>query len=253
MGRLYRWDLRAEQRVVGGGDGERRRPLLARRHVAHWTIGTIPDSRRPIETGSPTRYANVANPATPSATTCTSASPPPTPTSRGAVCVVTGAAVATARPSRPWPSGSPTTWATRSCSSRTRASPPAKSAYAASNVAVHAFSESLRAELRGNGVGVTQVVPGPLATGIVRAGRAVDPAQQDAEVRFVEHRAVPLEPLALGSSDVDAGTAPPRRSGRRRSRATRWPQDVDVVPMGVHRPRTPPQALLASELLSRHP
>ncbi len=71
--------------------------------------------------------------------------------------------------------------------------PPGKSAYAASKAAVRALSESLRAELHGSGVSVTLLVPGPLATGIVRAGRAVDPAQQEAEARLVERRAVPLE------------------------------------------------------------
>ena len=71
--------------------------------------------------------------------------------------------------------------------------PPGKSAYAASKAAVRALTESLRAELRGSGVGVTLLVPGPLATGIVRAGRAVDEAQREAEARLVERRAEPLE------------------------------------------------------------
>lgn len=71
--------------------------------------------------------------------------------------------------------------------------PPGKSAYAASKAAVRALAESLRAELRGSGVGVTLLVPGPLDTGIVRASRAVDPAQREAEARFVARRAVPLE------------------------------------------------------------
>jgi NAD(P)-dependent dehydrogenase (short-subunit alcohol dehydrogenase family) len=70
--------------------------------------------------------------------------------------------------------------------------PPGKSAYAASKAAVRALAESLRAELRGSGVGVTLLVPGPLDTGIVRAARAVDPAQREAEARFVARRAVPL-------------------------------------------------------------
>lgn len=70
--------------------------------------------------------------------------------------------------------------------------PPGKSAYAASKAAVRALAESLRAELHGTGVGVTLLVPGPLATGIVRASRAVDPAQREAEARFVAARAVPL-------------------------------------------------------------
>jgi NAD(P)-dependent dehydrogenase (short-subunit alcohol dehydrogenase family) len=71
--------------------------------------------------------------------------------------------------------------------------PPGKSAYAASKAAVRALAESLRAELQGSGVGVTLLVPGPLDTGIVRASRAVDPAQREAEARLVARRAVPLE------------------------------------------------------------
>ncbi len=71
--------------------------------------------------------------------------------------------------------------------------PPGKSAYAASKAAVRALAESLRAELRGAGVGVTLLVPGPLDTGIVRTSRAVDPGQREAEARFVARRALPLE------------------------------------------------------------
>lgn len=68
-----------------------------------------------------------------------------------------------------------------------------KSAYSASKAAVRALSESLRAELFGTGVGVTVLFPGPLDTGLVAGGRAVDPAQRDREARFVAARALPLE------------------------------------------------------------
>lgn len=68
-----------------------------------------------------------------------------------------------------------------------------KSAYCASKAALRSFSESLRAELSDTAIGVTLLFPGPLDTGLVRNGRAVDPAQREAEAKFVAGRAVSLE------------------------------------------------------------
>lgn len=70
---------------------------------------------------------------------------------------------------------------------------PGKSAYSASKAAVRAFSESLRAELATQSVGVTLLFPGPLDTGLIRDGRATDSAQRDEEAAFVAARAIPLE------------------------------------------------------------
>jgi NAD(P)-dependent dehydrogenase (short-subunit alcohol dehydrogenase family) len=50
---------------------------------------------------------------------------------------------------------------------------PGKSAYCASKFAVRGLSESLGMELARSSVRVTNVYPGPVSTGIVRAGRAV--------------------------------------------------------------------------------
>ena len=57
--------------------------------------------------------------------------------------------------------------------------PPEQAAYAASKFAVRGFSEALRHELRGSGVGVTVVHPGGVATSISEKARA--PAGVSAE------------------------------------------------------------------------
>ncbi len=73
---------------------------------------------------------------------------------------------------------------------------PGKSAYSASKAGVRAFSESLRVELAPRGIGVTLLFPGPVDTEIVRAGRAVDPAQRAAEADFLASRAIPAKTVA---------------------------------------------------------
>lgn len=73
---------------------------------------------------------------------------------------------------------------------------PGKSAYAASKAAVRAFSESLRVELGERGIGVTLLFPGPVDTGLVRFGRAVDPVQREREAAFLARRAVAPERVA---------------------------------------------------------
>lgn len=82
------------------------------------------------------------------------------------------------------------------CSSFAWLGVPGKSAYAASKAAVRALSESLRLELRGTGVGVTLLFPGPVDTGIVRAGRATSSDQRDAEAAFVKARGLSAERVA---------------------------------------------------------
>jgi NAD(P)-dependent dehydrogenase (short-subunit alcohol dehydrogenase family) len=52
------------------------------------------------------------------------------------------------------------------------AAPPGQAAYAASKFAVRGFSEALRHELEGTGVGVTVVHPGGVATSIAERARA---------------------------------------------------------------------------------
>ncbi|MGE0787156.1 MAG: hypothetical protein AB7S26_15905 [Sandaracinaceae bacterium] len=50
----------------------------------------------------------------------------------------------------------------------------------------------MRAELAGSTIGVTLFLPGPVDTALVRRGRAVDPAQRDAEAAFLARRAVSM-------------------------------------------------------------
>lgn len=70
---------------------------------------------------------------------------------------------------------------------------PTKTAYCATKFAVRGFTEALRAELYGTSVGVTCVYPGPVATGIVRQGRAWDAAKAALEDRFLAERGLPVE------------------------------------------------------------
>ncbi len=65
---------------------------------------------------------------------------------------------------------------------------PTKSAYCATKFAGRGFTEALRAELHGTGVGVTAVYPGPASTGLVKSGRACDPAWQAHEHAFLQRR-----------------------------------------------------------------
>lgn len=76
-----------------------------------------------------------------------------------------------------------------------------KTAYCASKFAVRGFSEGLRAELLGSGLGVTVLYPGPVDTNILRRGRSVDAAQRDAEADFLASRAVPVERVAQRAVD----------------------------------------------------
>lgn len=71
-----------------------------------------------------------------------------------------------------------------------------KTGYGTTKFAVRGFSEALRAELAGSRVGLTVLYPGPVATDIVHRGRVADPAQREAEARFLASRALPVERAA---------------------------------------------------------
>jgi short-subunit dehydrogenase len=74
---------------------------------------------------------------------------------------------------------------------------PTKSAYCATKFAVRGFSEALRAELASTQIGVSCVFPGAVDTGLVREGRATDPAKRDREAAFVAARAIADEVVAM--------------------------------------------------------
>ena len=71
-----------------------------------------------------------------------------------------------------------------------------KSAYCASKAAVRAFTQALRAELAPGGVRLIEFYPGPVDTGFIARGRARDPAQLEAEARFVAERGLSVDRVA---------------------------------------------------------
>jgi NAD(P)-dependent dehydrogenase (short-subunit alcohol dehydrogenase family) len=73
---------------------------------------------------------------------------------------------------------------------------PGKTAYAASKGALRSFSESLRLELAGSGIGVTLLYPGPLNTSLVRNGISDSEQRRQLEVKFLTQRGLPLERVA---------------------------------------------------------
>ncbi|MGY1616173.1 SDR family NAD(P)-dependent oxidoreductase [Geodermatophilus sp. SYSU D00691] len=84
--------------------------------------------------------------------------------------------------------------------------PPGQAAYAASKFAVRGFSEALRAELAGDGVGVTVVHPGGIRTRIAesaRVGSGVDPAEA-ARGREQFARLLRIPPEKAAAQIVDA-------------------------------------------------
>lgn len=109
---------------------------------------------------------------------------------------------------------------------------PGQSGYCATKAAVRALSESLYAELRGEGIGVTTVHPGCIDTSIVRSGRIDDEAAR--------HRVQALFDRAGAPPDVVA-RAIVRAVERNRlfvrvrpeSVATDWLKRL--LPTGVHR------------------
>jgi NAD(P)-dependent dehydrogenase (short-subunit alcohol dehydrogenase family) len=77
---------------------------------------------------------------------------------------------------------------------------PTQSAYAATKFAVRGFSESLRAELAHQNIGVTSVHPGPVMTNIVQAGRFVGAngsALQQRTIAWFEDNAISPERAAV--------------------------------------------------------
>lgn len=73
---------------------------------------------------------------------------------------------------------------------------PGKTAYAASKAAIRAFSESLRLELKRDGIGVTTLFPGAVRTGIVRSGISDTPERQEREATFLDQRGLAPEYVA---------------------------------------------------------
>lgn len=76
---------------------------------------------------------------------------------------------------------------------------PGKTAYAASKFAVRGFTESLRMELANTRVGVTLLYPGPVATGLLRDGRAASEAQRVKEMQFLRERALSADRVAAAT------------------------------------------------------
>ena len=74
--------------------------------------------------------------------------------------------------------------------------PPGQTAYGASKYAVRGFSESLREELRGTGIGVSCVHPAGIATGIARNARAAAATnpQEQAQARELFARVATITP-----------------------------------------------------------
>ncbi len=73
---------------------------------------------------------------------------------------------------------------------------PGKTVYCASKFGVRGFSDALRAELYGSGIGVTCVYPGAVRTGLVRNSRATDPRKKEIEAEFLARRGISPESAA---------------------------------------------------------
>ena len=85
--------------------------------------------------------------------------------------------------------------------------PAEQTAYVASKFAVRGFSESLRHELGGTGVGVTVVHPGGVATAIARNARvagALDPAAEAGRTARFERTFLKTDPAVVGEAIVRA-------------------------------------------------
>ncbi len=80
---------------------------------------------------------------------------------------------------------------------------PTQSSYAATKFAVRGFSESIRAELVGTGIGVTSVHPGGINTNIVKSARFTGDTGVGKEkaVKFFETKTLPPKAVADGIID----------------------------------------------------
>jgi len=83
---------------------------------------------------------------------------------------------------------------------------PTKSAYCSAKFALRGFSECLRAELRGSGVGVIEAYPPTVDTRIIGAGRAWDPQKQRAEAEDGAKADAPSPSRGDGRRGVDHHT-----------------------------------------------
>ena len=109
---------------------------------------------------------------------------------------------------------------------------PSQSGYCATKAAVRALSESLWAELRAEGIGVTSVHPGAIRTAIVRSGRMTDETAR-AEVQAFFDR--------VGSAPDRVARAIVRAIERNRLRVRVRPESVltdwakRLAPVALHR------------------
>jgi short-subunit dehydrogenase len=109
---------------------------------------------------------------------------------------------------------------------------PEQSGYCATKAAVRALSESLWAELRSQGIGVTSIHPGAIQTSIVRSGRVVDEtARADAQSLF-DRMGSPPDRVAQA---IVKGITKNRLRVRVRPESflTEWAKRI--APVGVHR------------------
>jgi short-subunit dehydrogenase len=84
---------------------------------------------------------------------------------------------------------------------------PGKTAYAASKGAITAFTHSLKTELSGSNVRISLVIPPPLNTNIVAAGKHGSEEKRAAEAAFLAENGMPLAKAAsLIAAQVLKGT-----------------------------------------------
>lgn len=79
---------------------------------------------------------------------------------------------------------------------------PGKSTYCASKAALLGFSNALYTELYGSSVGLSIILPGPVSTEIVKAGRSATEEQRAREINFMKKNS--LNPDHVASRIVDA-------------------------------------------------